>query len=290
MRVPAELGGALRWIAAELAAHELWYGHGTDNARDEAVALAIGVLGLSFDEAASRGTHPLTDAQRIEIDALLRRRIEERIPVPYLVNEAWFAGHRFFVDRSVLIPRSPIAELIEARFAPWLSTEPRTVLDLCTGSGCIGITCALGLPQARVTLTDVSETALAVARRNVELHRLTDRVEVRCGDLFAPVHDQRFDLIVCNPPYVDAGDLATLPPEYRHEPRLALEAGIDGLEVVRRILADAPRHLTERGVLVVEVGNSAGALLDAYPQLPFAWPDFERADGGVFVLDADSLS
>jgi ribosomal protein L3 glutamine methyltransferase len=289
MRVPGELGSALRWIAAELAAHDLWYGHGTDNARDEAVALIVGALGLPFEKIASWATRALSGEERARIDALVRRRIDERIPVPYLVNEAWFAGHRFFVDQTVLIPRSPIAELIEAHFAPWLHAEPRAVLDLCTGSGCIGIACALALPQARVTLTDVSDAALAVARRNIDLHRVADRVDVHSGDLFAPVRDRQFDLIVCNPPYVDAHDIARLPPEYRHEPRVALAAGSDGLDIVRRILDEARRHLTEQGVLIVEVGNSAPALLDAYPQLPFIWPDFERADGGVFVLDAEAL-
>jgi ribosomal protein L3 glutamine methyltransferase len=287
MRVPAELGSALRWIATELAAHDLWYGHGTDNARDEAVALIIGVLGLPL--VASGATRALSSEERARIDALVRKRTDERIPVPYLVNEAWFAGHRFYVDQTVLIPRSPIAELIEARFAPWLRAEPRAVLDLCTGSGCIGIACALELPHASVTLTDVSAAALAVARRNIDLHRVGDRVDAHSGDLFAAVRDRQFDLIVCNPPYVDAHDIARLPPEYRHEPRAALAAGSDGLDIVRRILDEARRHLTEQGVLVVEVGNSAPALLDAYPQLPFIWPDFERADGGVFVLDAEAL-
>jgi len=205
------VGAALEWLAEELARHDLWYGHGTHDPRDEAMALVMGVLQLPFESVAASRT--LTEAEHARLQTLLRRRIVERTPVPYLVGEAWFAGYRFVVDPSVLIPRSPIAELIADRFRPWVANEPTTVLDLCTGSGCIGIACALELENADVTLTDVSEAALDIARRNVELHCVGDRVHVRQGDLFSAVRRGRFDLIVCNPPYVDARDFAAFPPE-----------------------------------------------------------------------------
>jgi ribosomal protein L3 glutamine methyltransferase len=288
MRVPADVGGALDWITNELARHDLWYGHGTDNPRDEAVALVMGVLGLPFD--ALRTNRALAPDQRKQLELLLTRRIADRVPVPYLVGEAWFCGHRFVIDESVLIPRSPIAELIQDRFRPWIANDPAKVLDLCAGSGCIGIACALALENTHVVLSDVSPAALEVARRNVALHRLDDRVEVREGDLFGAVPGERFDLIVSNPPYVDASDFAALPSEYRHEPALALAAGTDGLAVVRRILDEARAHLTERGVLVVEVGNSVDALVRAFPQLPFVWPDFQSGpEHDVFVLQKADL-
>jgi ribosomal protein L3 glutamine methyltransferase len=288
MRVPADVGGALDWIANELERHDLWYGHGTDNPRDEALALVMGVLGVSFD--ALRTNQAVTVEQRKQLELLLTRRIDDRVPVPYLVGEAWFCGMRFLIDKSVLIPRSPIAELIQDRFEPWIANEPAKVLDLCAGSGCIGIACALELENAHVVLTDLSHAAVDVARRNVALHGLGDRVEVRQGDLFEAVPGERFDLIVSNPPYVDASDFAALPPEYRHEPHLALAAGVDGLAVVRRILDEAREHLTERGLLVVEVGNSVDALVRAFPQLPFVWPDFQSGpERDVFVLQKADL-
>ena len=288
MKLPDNVGGALESICDELARHDLWYGHGTDNPRDEATALVMGALHVSFDALSTSRT--LTEGERLRLETLLRRRIVERIPVPYLVGEAWFAGHRFTIDPSVLIPRSPIAEMIEDRFRPWLANEPAMVLDLCAGSGCIGIACALELTSSRVTLAELSPSAVAIAGRNVALHRVTDRVDVRQGDLFEAVRGARFDLIVSNPPYVDANDFDALPPEYRHEPTLALKAGTDGLDIVRRILADASEHLTERGVIVVEVGNSVDALLDAFPQLPFVWPDFRSSPAhDVFVLEKADL-
>ena len=285
--MPSTLAAAHRAIGAELARHDLCFGHGTDNAFDEAGALLMGALHLDYDALGQ--PRQLSRDERERLAALLKRRIVERVPLPYLVGEAWFAGLRFIVDESVLVPRSPIAELIDGAFAPWLIGEPEEVLDLCAGSGCIGIACALAFPEATVTLTDVSDAAVAVARRNVELHRVADRVEVLRGDLFAPVGDRRFDLIVCNPPYVDAQDLHMLPDEFRHEPVLGLAGGDDGLDFVRRIMARAPHHLTERGLLVCEVGNSADALLRAYPTVPFIWPDFERGGGGVFVVEAATL-
>jgi ribosomal protein L3 glutamine methyltransferase len=214
----------------------------------------------------------------------------DRVPVAYLLGEAWFAGLRFEVDPAVLIPRSPIAELIEAGFEPWIGgAEPAHILDLCCGSGCIGIAAGLHFPGATVDLADISAAGLAIAHRNVALHGVADRVRVRESDLFSALEGERYDLILCNPPYVDAAEMAALPAEFRHEPRLGLAAGEDGLDLVRRILSDARAHLSENGTLVLEVGASADALEAAYPRLPLLWPDFERGGHGVALIRAADL-
>ena len=280
----------LRWIATELSRHELAYGHGTEDPWDEAAALVTGALHIPPPKLQFVLDAALTRTERTALLALVRRRIVFRVPVPYLVGEAWFAGHGYFVDERVLIPRSPIAELIERRFAPWLADAPGWILDLCTGSGCIGIACALEFPEAEVIVSDIDPGALAVARANVARHGVDDRVTVTQSDLFASLPPARFDVIVSNPPYVDDRDFASLPREYLHEPRAALRGGADGLALVRRILAEARPRLAEHGWLVVEVGNSMSALIDAFPEMPFVWPDFERGAGGVFLLEAASLS
>ncbi|GIX30830.1 MAG: 50S ribosomal protein L3 glutamine methyltransferase [Porticoccaceae bacterium] len=280
------------WLRYALAAFRragIHCGQGTDNPWDEAVWLVHHALGLPPEGDVRLLDAPLSRDERLRIWALIDRRVRERVPAAYLTGEAWFAGLPFTVDPRVIIPRSPIAELVERRFAPWLKREPRAILDLCTGSGCIGIACAHAFPEARVDLVDLCPDALAVAALNVERHALGDRVRLVRSDLFAALEGARYDLIVSNPPYVGEGELADLPPEFRHEPRLALAGGEDGLALVRRILAEAPAHLEEGGLLVVEVGGSRPALEAAFPQLPFVWVEFERGGEGVFALQREDL-
>ncbi|WFF42557.1 50S ribosomal protein L3 N(5)-glutamine methyltransferase [Salinicola endophyticus] len=280
----------LRWATSEFLAHRLHFGHGTDSAWDEAVALVLGALHLPWDADPAILDARLLGVERSRIVGLARQRIETRRPLPYLLGEAFFAGYPFEVDERVLIPRSPIAELIEAGFAPWFeAAPPARVLDLCTGSGCIGIATALTLPTCAVDLVDISPEALAVAKANIVRHDVGRRVRAVASDLFDGVAGQTYDLIVSNPPYVDSRDLAAMPAEYRHEPDLALGAGSDGLDIVRRILREARGYLSDDGILVVEVGNSQRHLEAAFPEVPFLWLDFERGGEGVFVLDAETL-
>ncbi len=280
----------LRWIISRFNDAGLYYGHGTDNAQDEAWYLVCGALKLPFDLDGRLLDGRLTEAERQRLEQLVERRISERVPVAYLVGEAWFAGLPFNVDERVLVPRSPLAELIDVGFQPWSGdVEPEHILDLCTGSGCIGIACAFAFPEARVVLSDVSADALAVARSNIERHSLSDRVTALQSDVFAGLEGQCFDLIVSNPPYVNAEDLAGMPAEYQAEPALGLGSGDDGLDITRRILHQAAGHLNEGGLLVVEVGNSGRALDEAFPELPLTWVQFERGGHGVFVISKDDL-
>jgi ribosomal protein L3 glutamine methyltransferase len=268
----------------------VFFGHGTENARDEAAALVYFVLGLAHDAPPGVLKRAVSAAQAARVDALLERRIAERIPLPYLTHEAWFAGLRFYVDERVLIPRSPFAELIERRFAPWI--EARRVghiLDLGTGSGCIALAAAKAFPRARVDAVDIDKAALEVAAINRRRLRLTRRVRLIESDHFAALSADSYDIIASNPPYVGAREMRGLPREYRHEPRLALESGREGLDSVGIILRDAARHLRPRGLLVVEVGNTERALQRAYPRMPFTWLDFERGGGGVFLLTREQL-
>ena len=268
----------------------VFFGHGTDNAVDDAAALVFHALDLAHDAAAGAYRIRVGAAGQRRVEDLLRRRIEERVPAVYLTNQTWFAGLPFYVDTRVLIPRSALAELIERRFAPWIAARRvRSVLDLGTGSGCIAIAAAKAFPAARVDAVDISGDALAVARINVRRHRLAARVRLVESDHFAALRRRTYDIIVSNPPYVGARELRTLPPEYRHEPRVALAAGTAGLDSVRVILGEARRHLRPRGLLVVEVGNTERAVRRAFPDLPFVWLEFERGGGGVFLLTAGQL-
>jgi ribosomal protein L3 glutamine methyltransferase len=276
--------------ARRLSRARVFFGHGTDNARDEAAALILHALGLPHDATAAHYRRRVSAAAAARAMGLISRRIKERIPAAYLTGVSGFAGLRFRVDARVLVPRSPIAELIERRFQPWIEPERvRRVLDMGTGSGCIAIATARAFPRARVDAVDVSTGALAVARENVRWHRLGRRVRLVKSDHFSALKRSTYDIIVTNPPYVGARELKSLPPEYRHEPRVALAAGRSGLDSVRVILGAAARHLRPRGVLVVEVGNSERALRRAFPRLPLLWLEFERGGGGVFLLTREDL-
>ncbi len=282
------LGDAIAWGEVQFMRAGLHFGHGTDNAWDEAAWLVLHALGLPVDEVDQTLDLPLTETDKINLIRVLRARIEQRIPAAYVTGEALFAGLKFFVDERVIIPRSPIAELIEDGFAPWLDVQGvDRVLDLCAGSGCIGIACALAFPRARVDLAELSADALVVACKNVRRHGLETRVRLIESDLFAHLDGRRYDLIVSNPPYVDDASMHALAAEYRHEPDAALRGGADGLALVMRILREAGEHLNPGGLLVVEVGSSAHALLQAFPRVPFLWLEFARGGEGVFVLTAE---
>jgi ribosomal protein L3 glutamine methyltransferase len=277
----------IRWAVSRFHAEELFFGHGTDNAWDEARQLVLGAVHLPWEVADAYLDCRLEDDERDYLHTLLKQRIEERVPTAYLLGEAWFCGLPFMVDERVLIPRSPIAELIQQRFGPWLPVTPTRILDLCTGSGCIGIACAYEFEGAEVVLADLSFEALEVANQNIERHSLDERVFTVQGDGFAGLPGQRFDLIVSNPPYVDAEDFADMPAEYHHEPELGLACGDDGLDLVRRMLAEAADHLSEQGVLVVEVGNSQVHVEALYPEVDFTWLEFVNGGHGVFLLTAE---
>lgn len=281
----------VRWGVSKFTENKLYFGHGTDNAWDEALHLVLHTLHLPPDVDSGVLDARLTMVEKNLVLVVLETRIKERIPAAYLTGFAGFAGLQFKVDERVIVPRSPLAELIEQEFAPWIEgTELNRVLDLCCGSGCIGIATAAYLPQVTVDLVDVSEAALEVAQMNIERHGLNDRVRTHCSDLFTALDEQKkYDLIISNPPYVDAEDLASMPAEYQHEPQLALEAGADGLTFARKILQQALTYLSDDGALLVEVGNSAAALEREFPELPFTWIDFSRGGHGVFLLSAQQL-
>lgn len=279
----------VRWGASQLHAAGVFFGHGTDNAWDESLQMVLHVIHMRWSEDTRLLSCRLSRFEREAVAALVARRINERIPVAYLTGEAMFAGLPFTVDERVLVPRSPIGELIEREFQPWLQASPARILDLCTGSGCIGIACALAFPNAQVVLSDISADALAVAESNIARYQLDGQVFTVQSDGLSGLSGQLFDLIVSNPPYVDAQDLASMPPEYLCEPSIGLGSGHDGLDFTRQLLAQAANHLTDQGVLIVEVGNSWEALELAFPQLPFTWLEFERGGHGVFMLTADDL-
>jgi ribosomal protein L3 glutamine methyltransferase len=266
------------------------FGHGTDNAWDEAASLTLHALSLPHEGGPALYRRRVSAASAARAGELIERRITERAPAPYLTGVTWFAGLPFRVDARVLVPRSPLAELIERGFAPWAdSKRVRRILDLGTGSGCIAIACARFLRGTRVDAVDISAAALEVARMNVRRHRLTRRVRLLESDHFSALKGRSYDIIVANPPYVGTRELKRLPPEYRHEPRLALAAGARGLDSVAVILRQAHRHLRPRGLLIVEVGNTEAAVRRAYPKLPFLWLHFARGGGGVFLLTREQL-
>jgi ribosomal protein L3 glutamine methyltransferase len=277
--------------AHRLTRAKVFFGHGTDNAADEAAMLVWHVLRLPYPATAPSYARRVGERARAEVQALIRRRIRERIPAAYLIGRARFAGLEFHVDARVLIPRSPVAELIERGFAPWIeAARVRRVLDVGTGSGCIAIACARAFPRARIDAVDVSAAALDVARVNVREHHLARRVRLAKSDHFGALGNESYDIIVSNPPYVGARELDALPAEYRHEPRVALASGRGGLDSIRIILRDAARYLKPRGILVVEAGNTERAVRRAFAGLPFTWLYFEHGGGGVFLLTAEQLN
>ena len=280
----------VRWGASEFARAGLYFGHGTDNALDESFHLVLHALRLPPDLPAVYLEANVTTAERTAALRLLRARSRSRKPAAYLIGEIQFAGLPFHVDERVLIPRSPIGELIVKRFEPWLHRPPDTILDLCAGSGCIGIACALAFPQARVDLVETEAGALEVCRQNIELHRCGGRVQMVRSDVFRGLKGSRYDLIVANPPYVPTAELEALPAEFRHEPRVALDAGADGMNVVARILAEAPEHLMDDGVLICEVGGSQPEFIARWPNLPVIWMEFEHGGDGVFLIARADLA
>jgi ribosomal protein L3 glutamine methyltransferase len=281
----------IRWGASRMNEAGLHFGHGTANAIDEAAALVLHSLHLPPDLDGEFLQATLTPLEKRTVFNLLERRVQERKPAAYLMNKAWFMGLPFYVDERVLIPRSPLAELIDSQFSPWLANPEavHSILDLCTGCGCIGIACAYAFPEARVDLTDISADALAVAGRNVREHALEERVETIQSDLFSALQGRCYDLIVSNPPYVSQTELHQLPQEYHHEPALGLAGGEAGLDVIVAILRQAQDYLNDHGILVVEVGSAQYALSDAFPKAPFVWLDFERGGEGVFLLTTEQL-
>lgn len=280
------LAELVRVVAQRLRKAQLHYGHGTSNARDEAAFLVLRGLGLPFEAPADR---LITAREAARVQRLVQRRIRERIPAAYLLHEAWLADESFYVDQRVIIPRSHIAELLQQRLRPWLRRPVRRVLDLCTGSGCLAVLAAKAFPRARVDASDISPGALAVAKRNVTLHRLRGRLRLLRSDLFAGLGDRRYDLVVSNPPYVNAPAMRALPREYRYEPNLALAGGADGLQLVQSILQLAFDHLEPRGLLVCEIGDNRKALERAFPRTPFIWPQTAAGTGQVFLLSREHL-
>jgi ribosomal protein L3 glutamine methyltransferase len=284
------VGAAILRVARALKSARVHFGHGTATARDEAAELVFFVAGLDHELGSSAYSNRLNARRTARIDALLARRIAERIPLPYLTHRAFFAGLEFYVDERVLVPRSPIAELIVQRFQPWVDARRvRRILDIGTGSGAIALACAMAFPKGSVDAVDVSTAALQVARRNLRRLNLQKRVRMLKSDHFDAVKGRRYDIIVSNPPYVGRAEIAKLPREYEHEPRIGLASGADGLDSVRAIFAGARRHLSRDGILVVEVGNTEDALLRTFPRLPFVWPEIAMGGGGIFLLRARDL-
>jgi ribosomal protein L3 glutamine methyltransferase len=285
------IGDYIRFASSQFNQADLFFGHGSDNAWDEAVALIMFAIHLPVNVSQQVLSYQLVEEEKNTIIALIEQRINKGIPAAYITNQVYFANLPFFVDERVLVPRSPIAELIKKRFTPYINelTPPSRILDLCTGSGCIAIACAIEFPDSDVDAVDLSIDALNVAQINIENHGLSEQVIPIHSDVFSGVENLTYDLIVTNPPYVDQEDMASLPLEYTHEPEMGLGSGVDGLDVVRQILAQSAQHLNDNGILICEVGNSQIHVEALYPHVPFIWIDFEDGGHGVFMLTKAQL-
>ena len=269
---------------------KIYFGHGTDNAWDEAVYLVLSLLHLPLDSGQKILSRKLKSSEKQKVLVGIKNRIEKRVPAAYLTKEAWFAGLPFYVDENVLIPRSPLAEIIENRFVPWVKPQKVSrILDIGTGSGCIAVSLGYAFPRAKIDAIDVSLEALKVAAINCARHKMTKRIQLVRSDLFAKLRNQKYDIIISNPPYVGHKEMKSLPEEYSHEPKLSLFGGKGGDEIVARIIRDASKHLLPKGILVVEVGNTAARIMKKYKHLPFVWLEFERGEGEVFLLTKEQL-
>lgn len=279
----------IRWGVSKFNKNDVYFGHGYDNPWDEARALVL--YALHLPPSTDNSVHPchVTPEERTVIADLFQLRIENRVPTAYIMEQAWFCGLPFYIDERVLVPRSPFAELIESRFEPWLTKTPEKILDLCTGSACIAIACAKAFPNAEVDALDISPDALEVAEINIEQHREQDRVFPMQSNLYSAVQEVKYDLIVTNPPYVDAEDMDDMPQEFHHEPELGLAAGQDGLDLVRTILMEGPDHLNDNGLMFIEVGNSMVHMEEAFPGLEIQWLEFQHGGLGVFVVTKEAL-
>jgi ribosomal protein L3 glutamine methyltransferase len=281
----------LRFAVSQFEEAGLFYGHGTQNSFDEAVWLTLSALHLPHDRLEIFLDAVITENERRHLLHLIERRVTERIPTAYLLREAWLGEFKFYVDERVIVPRSFIAELLREQLAPWVD-DPETVVsaaDICTGSGCLAILLAHAFPNAEVDAVDISDDALAVARRNIADYGLEDQVQAVKSDMLKALQGKRYDVIISNPPYVNAPSMESLPPEFRREPQLALASGEDGLEHVRTLLKQAPSHLNPGGLLVVEIGHNRDQLEAAFPQLPFTWLEVSAGDQFVFLLTREQL-
>ena len=291
MSEPNTITAWIDWAQQHFTDAELYFGHGTDDSISETIYLLAYALNTDFDLSGFEKDIPLSIEQNENVHSLLRSRIEKKIPAAYLVNEAWFCGLPFYVDDTVLVPRSPIAELIESEFQPWIKRQNiHSILEIGTGSGCIALSCAHYLQDVRVDAVDVDEQAINIARKNMQKLGLESRVNIIKSDVFSAIITKKYDIIVSNPPYVSAQEYDALPAEYKHEPEIGLKSGDDGLDCVRIILSEAASHLNDDGILIVEVGNSQTNLEAAFPDIPFMWLDFEYGGSGVFLLDKEQLN
>ncbi|MDC9720434.1 MAG: 50S ribosomal protein L3 N(5)-glutamine methyltransferase [Gammaproteobacteria bacterium] len=275
---------AIETTEAALIEAQVHFGHGTDNAWDEAVFLVLGACGMPLDAQEKELKNKLTQSQLNQVQTWLTKRIQQRIPLPYLLGETWFAGIPFRISRNVIIPRSPMAELISGHFSPFVKQPPMSALDLCCGSGCMGIAMALHMDIPHVDMVDIASDALTLSQENIDRHNLNDQVQVVKSNLFAGLDPKSYDLIVSNPPYVDANDYSQMPAEFSHEPKLALVSGRDGLNLTAAMLSQAANWLSEQSLIVIEVGNSEVALQEALPEVPFMWLDLSHGGNGIFCL------